>query len=174
MWKRIGILGFSLLVGLLILVGGGQIRAQADDVTSSMNGLDSPATVEVNSTGKNGDWQELTSGAPLESGNYYFLHYSWSIINGKTINSGDTATITVPKNCLPSDASGAIKDSTNEVIGSFRVNSEKNGVPPEAHIIFSTDLKDNYNRRGRESAVGSAGNRERVRGPPSSLVKNNN
>lgn len=27
---------------------------------------------------------------------------------------------------------------------------------------------------GRESAVGSAGNRERVRGPPSSLVKNNN
>jgi len=151
MWKRIGILGFSLLVGLLILVGGGQIRAQADDVTSSMNGLDSPATVEVNSTGKNGDWQELTSGAPLESGNYYFLHYSWSIINGKTINSGDTATITVPKNCLPSDASGAIKDSTNEVIGSFRVNSEKNGVLPEAHIMFSTDIKDNYNRHGTVS-----------------------
>ncbi|KRK36647.1 prealbumin-like fold domain-containing protein [Levilactobacillus parabrevis] len=165
MWKRIGLLGVSLLVGLVILVSGGQIRAQADDVTTLMNGLDGPSAVEINKTGDGGIWQTIPTDSTLESGENYYLHYNWTINNGVTINEGDTATVTLPAGCSPSIASGSsvtITDfSTNEEVASLVVDKKgEGGADSTAHIEFTKDLKDNYNRHGTLSfyAGGTAEN----------------
>lgn len=154
MWRKIGILGFSLLIGLLVLVSGGQLKASASDVTSSMTGVDGPSAIELSASGDGNDWKTMPSNSSLESGESYYLHYNWTIKDGVTINKGDTATVTLPTGSTPNIASPlAIQDlSTNEEIGWLVVDKGgKDGAAAKAHIEFTKDLKENHNRHGTVS-----------------------
>lgn len=93
MWKRIGLLGFSLLVGLVILVSGGQIKAHADvtDLTNQVSGIDSPSLIM-----EDGVTNPITAGTDLQSGQNYTLSYKWSLPDNLHISNGDTVTVILP------------------------------------------------------------------------------
>lgn len=94
MFKRIGIVGLSLVVMVLILLGF-QSQAQASSIDSSVSGLDAPSKIEEE-TGDNTYTEVTDKTAPLLSGQNYKLTYSWTVADGTSISDGDTATVTLP------------------------------------------------------------------------------
>lgn len=94
MWKRIGILGFSLLVGLLIFVSGGQMNANADNLDNYVTGekgLAAPTEITEDGVGK------VDADSDLYSGQGYVLTYNWGIKDGQPIKLGDTVTVQLPQ-----------------------------------------------------------------------------
>ncbi|WP_395320931.1 collagen binding domain-containing protein [Levilactobacillus parabrevis] len=96
MWKRIGILGFSLLVGLLFLVGGGQLRANAADLTEDVSGsVSAPAKIM-----ESGVTNPVLPDTDLLSSQDYMLTYNWGIKDGIVIHSGDYVKVQLPKTAV--------------------------------------------------------------------------
>ncbi|WP_125546151.1 Ig-like domain-containing protein [Levilactobacillus lindianensis] len=97
MWKKIGVLGFSLLVGLLILMGVGQVRANAaelsgDDLTGSVT---KPASIT-----ESGVTDPISIDTDLLSSQDYMLEYDWGIKDQKAISSGDYVKVQLPKTAV--------------------------------------------------------------------------
>ncbi|WP_261809437.1 SpaA isopeptide-forming pilin-related protein [Levilactobacillus humaensis] len=98
MWKRIGVLGFSLLVGLLILMGVGQTRVHADvnDLTGYVSGsVSAPAKIM-----ESGVTDPISLNTALLSSQDYMLTYDWGIKDGIVIHSGDYVKVQLPKTAV--------------------------------------------------------------------------
>ncbi|MFD1550026.1 MSCRAMM family protein [Levilactobacillus fuyuanensis] len=146
MWKRIGILGFSLLVGLLILVGGGQMNAHAV-TTDDTTGLNAPATIQLGmGHGQFADPSDITN---LLSGNNYQLTYNWGVNDDVAIHDGDTVAVTLPNGSNTTQQNHvdvfSSTDSKNKV-GDFYIDDSHD---PKAYIQFNDRLaKTNVGRTG--------------------------
>ncbi len=147
MWKRIGILGFSLLVGLFILVSGSQSLNAHAVTTGDTTGLNAPATIQLN-TGP-GQFAEPSDITNLLSGNNYQLTYNWGVKDNVPINKDDIVAVTLPagSNVTQSDHVKVFSstDSKNKV-GDFYIDDSHN---PKAYIQFNDRLaQTNVDRNG--------------------------
>jgi len=132
MWKKIGFWGLGLLVVCLTLFGwSGTKVAKADDITSSMVGLDKPSKIEEK-TGLT-TWTVVPVNEELESGQYYRLTYLWKPVNGTHISDGDTAKITWPATSSPGtvEPKDIIESSSKNSIGTYAIPSSDSSIPGE-------------------------------------------
>ncbi|WP_203638728.1 SpaA isopeptide-forming pilin-related protein [Levilactobacillus wangkuiensis] len=137
MGKRIGLIGFSLMVTLLILLGF-QSSAQASSIDNNVQGLSAPSKVEEE-TGDNTYTPVTDPTAPLKSGQNYRLSYTWKVADNTAISDGDTATVTLPD----SASHGYVKfdvttgDQTATKVGDFLLPADDGHT---ATITFNNAL----------------------------------
>ncbi|MFD1455544.1 prealbumin-like fold domain-containing protein [Levilactobacillus lanxiensis] len=137
MGKRIGLIGLSLMVTLLILLGF-QSSAQANSIDNNVQGLSVPSKVEEE-TGDNTYTPVTDPTAPLKSGQNYRLSYTWKVADDTAISDGDTATVTLPD----SASHGYVKfdvttgDQTATKVGDFLLPADKGHT---ATITFNNAL----------------------------------
>jgi len=135
--KRIGLIGLSLMVTLLILLGF-QSSAQASSIDSQVQGLSVPSKVEEE-TGDNTYTPVTDPTAPLKSGQNYRLSYTWKVADNTAISDGDTATVTLPD----SASHGYVKfdvttgDQTATKVGDFLLPADDGHT---ATITFNNAL----------------------------------
>lgn len=113
MWKRLGVLVFSLLVGVLVVVSGGQISASAatsgTDLTTQASGVKTPTSIK-----EDGVSGQIPVGTDLQSGQNYTLTYEWHMPDLLRINAGDTVTVTLPETASYTGATQVdVKNSDN-------------------------------------------------------------
>lgn len=151
MWKickTIGVFGISLLVGLLILVSGGQSLNAHAVTTSDTTGLNAPSTIQLG-TG-HGQFAEPSDITSLLSGNNYQLTYNWGVADDVPINDGDTVAVTLPagSNTSQSNKIGVFSNANDNAksVGTFYIDDSHD---PKAYIQFNGELaKTNAGRTG--------------------------
>ncbi|NLR09646.1 SpaA isopeptide-forming pilin-related protein [Lactobacillus sp. HBUAS51381] len=92
MWKRLGVLVFSLLIGWLVLGSGGALKGHAADLTDAVTG----SVTKPDSITEDGIADPISVDSDLLSGQGYVLTYKWGIKDNQPISSGDTVTVKLP------------------------------------------------------------------------------
>lgn len=92
MWKKFWLLGFSLLIGILVLLGGSQLKASAADLTGDVTGsVTTPSTIM-----EDGVAEPIPNDSELLSSQGYVLTYNWGIKDQQPVKSGDTVAVQLP------------------------------------------------------------------------------
>lgn len=148
MWKRLGVLAFSLLVGVLVVMSGGQIGANAatsgTDLTAQASGVKAPESIR-----EDGISEPIPVGTDLQSGQNYTLRYTWSMPDKLRIHAGDTVTVTLPATASYTGATQVdVKNSDNPKVSVGTMTQDKT----DSHKFVIT-----FNDSLSQTNVGRAG-----------------
>src|SRR5699024_4897894 len=116
--KRAHVVLGILIAVIICLIGG--IGASA--ITAHATPIDISGLGENNAVITGCSGQNIPNGSDLSKWDNYEVFYQWGLPDGESIQSGDTATVTLPQNAVGrKDLSFPLYDDNGQKIGTFSI-----------------------------------------------------
>lgn len=139
--KRVHVVLGILIAVIICLIGG----IGASEITAHARAIEISGLGENNAVITDSSGQNIPNGSDLSKWDNYEVFYQWGLPDGESIQSGDTATVTLPPNAVGrKDLSFPLYDDNGQKIGTFSI---KEGASTGT-ITFNDVLSSTATNRG--------------------------